>query len=71
MMSIRIFSKDQQVSGGFDEGKLVEQKPIGFPGEGSAVERVGTLFYWPGLRQKKMPIFHHILTEDLKLFLIF
>ncbi|MBP1933083.1 pirin family protein [Ammoniphilus resinae] len=45
-MSIRIFTKDQQASGQFDEGKLKEQKPIGFPGEGSAVDRVGTLFYW-------------------------
>ncbi|MGC5327445.1 pirin family protein [Brevibacillus sp. SYSU BS000544] len=52
-MSIRIFSTDQQVSGGFDEGKLVEQKPIGFPGEGSAVERVGTLFYWAWFTAKQ------------------
>lgn len=53
MMSIRIFSTDQQASGGFDEGKLVEQKPIGFPGEGSAVDRVGTLFYWAWFQAKE------------------
>lgn len=52
-MSIRIFSTDQQASGGFDGGKLVEQKPIGFPGEGSAIERVGTLFYWAWFTAKE------------------
>ncbi|MGD8190684.1 pirin family protein [Brevibacillus ginsengisoli] len=51
-MSIRIYSIDQQVAGQFDEGKLVEQKPIGFPGEGSAVDRVGTLFYWAWFQAK-------------------
>ncbi|WP_301173433.1 pirin family protein [Brevibacillus nitrificans] len=52
-MSIRIYSIDQQVAGQFDEGRLVEQKPIGFPGEGSAVERVGTLFYWAWFQAKE------------------
>ena len=52
-MSIRIYPIDQQVSGQFDDGRLVEQKPIGFPGEGSAVERVGTLFYWAWFQAKE------------------
>jgi len=52
-MSIRIYSKDQQASGEFDGGKMVEQKPIGFPGEGSAVDRVGTLFYWAWFQAKE------------------
>ncbi|GED72709.1 hypothetical protein BRE01_64110 [Brevibacillus reuszeri] len=52
-MSIRIYSIDQQIYGQFDEGRLVEQKPIGFPGEGSAVERVGTLFYWAWFQAKE------------------
>jgi len=52
-MSIRIFTKEQQASGEFDKGKLVEQKPIGFPGEGSAVDRVGTLFYWAWFQAKE------------------
>ncbi|WP_397539805.1 pirin family protein [Rummeliibacillus pycnus] len=61
-MSIRIFSVDQQVMGGFDGGKLVEQKPIGFPGEGSAVERIGTLFYWAWFQAKEdafLPLHPH------------
>ncbi|WJH35907.1 pirin family protein [Paenibacillus sp. CC-CFT747] len=35
-----------QATGEFDGGKITEQKPIGFPGEGSVVKRVGPLFYW-------------------------
>lgn len=45
-MNIQRFSPDQQGTGAFDGGKIIEQKPIGFPGEGGAVKRVGPLFYW-------------------------
>lgn len=45
-MGIKIFPPSQQAVGAFDGGKITEQKPIGFPGEGSAVRRVGPLFYW-------------------------
>lgn len=61
-MSIRILPINQQASGQFDEGKLVEQKPIGFPGEGSAVDRVGTLFYWAWFKAKEtayLPLHPH------------
>lgn len=37
---------NQQGAGQFDGGKITEQKPIGFPGEGSEVKRIGPLFYW-------------------------
>ena len=40
------FHVDQQGVGEFDGGKIREQKPIGFPGEGSEVKRIGSLFYW-------------------------
>lgn len=61
-MSIRIFPPNQQAFGQFDEGRIVEQKPIGFPGEGSAVERVGTLFYWAWFKTKdtgNLPLHPH------------
>ncbi|MBD2863210.1 pirin family protein [Paenibacillus oceani] len=45
-MNIQRFSPAQQGTGAFDGGKIIEQKPIGFPGEGGAVKRVGPLFYW-------------------------
>ncbi|NEW07519.1 pirin [Paenibacillus sp. SYP-B3998] len=46
MMNIRIFPYTQQGVGAFDGGKFVEQRPISFPGEKAAVDRVGSLFYW-------------------------
>jgi redox-sensitive bicupin YhaK (pirin superfamily) len=45
-MGITVYSPDQQAVGSFDGGKITEQKPIGFSGEGSAVKRIGPLFYW-------------------------
>jgi redox-sensitive bicupin YhaK (pirin superfamily) len=45
-MNIKVYSPDQQGTGAFDGGKIIEQKPIGFPHEYSAVKRVGPLFYW-------------------------
>ncbi|MGA9287715.1 MAG: pirin family protein [Anaerobacillus sp.] len=45
-MNINRYRVNQQGVGEFDGGKITEQKPIGFPGEGSEVKRVGPLFYW-------------------------
>lgn len=45
-MKINIFGPDKQGVGAFDGGKITEQKPIGFPGEGSVAKRIGPLFYW-------------------------
>ncbi|KQO15819.1 pirin family protein [Paenibacillus sp. Leaf72] len=45
-MKIRIVSPDEQGIGEFDGGKIKEQKPIGFSGEGSIFNRLGPLFYW-------------------------
>jgi quercetin 2,3-dioxygenase len=43
---IEIYGTDRQAVGAFDGGRITETKPIGFPGEGSAVDRIGPLFYW-------------------------
>jgi redox-sensitive bicupin YhaK (pirin superfamily) len=45
-MSIHIYSVSEQGVGAFDGGKFVEQRAISFPGEKTAVDRVGPLFYW-------------------------
>lgn len=45
-MNIQIIKPQQQAKGEFDGGKITEQKPIGFSGEGSAINRLGPLFYW-------------------------
>lgn len=44
---------NKQGVGQFDGGKIVEQKPIGFPGEGSEVSRIGPLFYWAWFYSEK------------------
>jgi redox-sensitive bicupin YhaK (pirin superfamily) len=45
-MNIQVYPPEQQGVGAFDNGKFIEQRPIGFPGDSSSVDRVGPLFYW-------------------------
>ncbi|QGQ97252.1 pirin [Paenibacillus psychroresistens] len=45
-MNIQIMNPKDQGKGEFDEGKIIVQKPIGFSGEGSTINRLGPLFYW-------------------------
>ncbi|WP_019421238.1 pirin family protein [Paenibacillus sp. OSY-SE] len=45
-MKLRVLTPAEQGSGEFDGGMIIEQKPIGFSGEGSAIHRLGPLFYW-------------------------
>ncbi|WP_036717844.1 pirin family protein [Paenibacillus harenae] len=46
MSNIQIIKPKDQAIGEFDSGKITEQKPIGFSGEGSQINRLGPLFYW-------------------------
>ena len=45
-LDITIYPPDKQGRGAFDGGRITEYKPIGFPGDGAEVKRVGPLFYW-------------------------
>jgi redox-sensitive bicupin YhaK (pirin superfamily) len=45
-LEIKVIKPEDQAYGEFDDGKIVEQKPIGFSGEGSIINRLGPLFYW-------------------------
>ncbi|WP_426452700.1 pirin family protein [Paenibacillus sp. S-38] len=45
-MQALVYTPVMQGTGEFDGGRIKEQKPIGFPGEGSVIKRVGPLFYW-------------------------
>jgi redox-sensitive bicupin YhaK (pirin superfamily) len=45
-MEIKIIKPQDQAKGEFDGGKITEQKPIGFSGEGSLINHLGPLFYW-------------------------
>jgi len=65
-MQTLIYGPTLQATGGFDGGKIKEQKPIGFPGEGSAVRRVGPLFYWAWATAEKdgyIPLHPHQAFE--------
>ena len=45
-MSLRIISKGQQAYGAFNNGQIIENKPIGFPQDGGFVRPFANLFYW-------------------------
>lgn len=45
-MSVQIIPKDQQGYGAFNDGEIVENKPIGFPRDMSSVRPYSNLFYW-------------------------
>ena len=54
---IRIISKDNQAKGNFNNGEILENKPIGFPQDGGTVPPYSNLFYWahawtPGKKSK-------------------
>jgi redox-sensitive bicupin YhaK (pirin superfamily) len=45
-MAIQITSKEEQVSGSFAGGTILENKPIGFPQDGGQQQPFSNLFYW-------------------------
>lgn len=45
-MSILIIPKEKQAIGNFNNGAIVENKPIGFPSEGGQVKAYSNMFYW-------------------------
>ena len=45
-MAIKIFEKDNQASGNFNGGEILEKKPIGFPQDGGMLKPYSNLFYW-------------------------
>jgi len=45
-MSLRIIPKHLQAHGAFNNGQIIENKPIGFPQDGGHVRPFGNLFYW-------------------------
>ena len=45
-MPIAIYNKDEQVSGNFNNGEILEKKPIGFAHDGGKLKPYSNLFYW-------------------------
>lgn len=73
---IRVLDHDDLGTGAFDGGRITEIKPIGFPGDGSTIKRVGPLFYWAWARSesygkiglhphKAFEIISYVLEGDL------
>ncbi|SDX74249.1 hypothetical protein SAMN05518855_102031 [Paenibacillus sp. CF384] len=66
MIQTLVYGPSLQATGAFDGGKITEQKPIGFSGEGSVVKRVSTLFYWAWAHAKQdgyIPLHPHQAFE--------
>jgi redox-sensitive bicupin YhaK (pirin superfamily) len=49
-MSIHITPKEKQGYGAFNDGEIIENKPIGFPKDHSAIRPYSNLFYWAHAR---------------------
>jgi redox-sensitive bicupin YhaK (pirin superfamily) len=45
-MDIKMFPHEQQIRGSFDNGRITERKPVGFPQDGLKPAHLGPLFYW-------------------------
>ena len=45
-IKIDVYDLERQGRGSFDNGKILESKPIDFPGGTSESRRIGPLFYW-------------------------
>ena len=45
-MPIKVFTKENQANGNFNQGQILEKKPIGFPQDGGQLSPYSNLFYW-------------------------
>ena len=43
---IKVITKENQAKGSFNNGEILENKPIGFPQDGGLVKPYSNLFYW-------------------------
>tara|TARA_B100001059_G_C17831147_1_gene584774 strand:- start:1031 stop:1825 length:795 start_codon:yes stop_codon:yes gene_type:complete len=45
-MSIKVYTKNDQANGNFNNGEILEKKPIGFPNDGGELKPYSNIFYW-------------------------
>ena len=45
-MGVSIYKKSDQASGSFNQGEILEIKPIGFPQDGGKLKPYSNIFYW-------------------------
>jgi len=53
MSNIQVYPESVQGKGAFNGGEIVENKPLGFPGDHSALRPYSNLFYWAHARATK------------------
>jgi redox-sensitive bicupin YhaK (pirin superfamily) len=59
---MRIIPISQQATGAFNNGQIIENKPIGFPQDGGFVRPYSSLFYWAraeGMVDSTIPLHPH------------
>lgn len=67
-MNITVYPRSMQGVGNFNDGQIIEYKPIAFPRETTAIPRLGPLFYWAWAETKitsKIPLHPHRAFEIL------
>ena len=50
---IELYTKNQQAYGEFNQGDIIENKPIGFPMDGGSLPAYSNIFYWAHAVAKK------------------
>ena len=45
-MKLEIYTIEDQARGHFNNGEILENKPIGFPGDGGKLKPYSNIFYW-------------------------
>ena len=45
-MGVSVYKKSDQASGSFNQGEILEKKPIGFPQDGGRLKPYSNIFYW-------------------------
>ena len=45
-MEIKFYPKETQINGNFNNGFILEKKPIGFPNENGKLKPFSNIFYW-------------------------
>ncbi len=43
---MKVYKKDEQAYGAFNNGEIIENKPLGFPSDGGELKPYSNLFYW-------------------------
>ena len=46
MIDVEIVKREDQVDGNFNNGEILEKKPIGFPQDGGLSKPYSNIFYW-------------------------